>query len=382
MIKKILTVVGARPQIIKSAAVSRVMRQSYGSALVEVVVHTGQHYDAMMSDVFFDELEIPKPAYNLAIGSSSHASQTAAMLIALEEVFLRENPNAVLVYGDTNSTLAAALVASKMHIPIVHVEAGLRSFNKKMPEEINRIMTDHLSSVLFAPTIQAIDNLRREGFQIQHTGPIHPDNPFIAHCGDVMLDNALHFKAISKTKSNVLTLLGLVDTPFFLATIHRDANTDNTDKLSQIFSALLRISVESNTKCVIPLHPRTKKMLERAELAELNVTLKSHASILLIDPVSYLDMIALESSCEMIFTDSGGVQKESYFFEKPCVILRPQTEWVELVENGNAVIADSDEQRIIDAFEFLSKKQSFSWPPFYGDGNAAVFICDQLLQLN
>ncbi len=381
MTKKILTVVGARPQIIKSAAISRAIAGPFADRLSEVIVHTGQHYDHEMSEVFFEELQIPKPRHNLAIGSSSHAVQTAAMLMGLEEVIKVDLPDAVLIYGDTNSTMAAALTASKLNLPIIHVESGLRSFNKSMPEEVNRIVADHLSSLLLAPTKQAIENLQKEGFQLEQFGPINADNPLAIHCGDVMLDNALHFSSRTELKSDILKKYGVEDQPFFLATIHRDANTDDPKRLTQIFTALLNIADHAGCKIIIPLHPRTMKMLNQDEHKELSSRLTPSNNIAIIEPVSYLDMIALESSASMIFTDSGGVQKESFFFKKPCIILRPQTEWTELVENGNALIVDADEEKIMNAYVHFTSKKDFTWPEFYGDGKAAEFICSQIIRL-
>lgn len=379
MIKKILTVVGARPQIIKSAAISRAIASRFTRELNEIVVHTGQHYDREMSEVFFADMDIARPAYNLAIGSASHAAQTGAMLPALEKVMLQEQPNAILVYGDTNSTLAAAIAASKLSIPIAHVEAGLRSFNKKMPEEINRILTDHVSTLLFAPTIQAMENLQAEGFRLDNHRPFHADNPVIFQCGDVMLDNALFYREQSKNTSDLLHRHQLNE--FILATIHRDANTDHPQRLTDIVGSLAEIAKLSGTRVVIPLHPRTRKMLQKENLVQVRKRLEDSTRFLLLEPVSYLDMIALESHASMIITDSGGVQKEAFFFRKPCIILRPQTEWIELVSNGNAIVADSNPERILQAYSLLSQTLDFTWPEYYGNGNAAEFICEQLISL-
>ncbi len=381
MTKKILTVVGARPQIIKSAAISRAIAGPFADKLSEVIIHTGQHYDREMSDVFFEELQIPKPAHNLAIGSASHAGQTAAMLTGLEEVIKLEQPDAVLIYGDTNSTLAAALTASKLNLPIIHVESGLRSFNKSMPEEVNRIVADHLSSLLLAPTRQAMENLKKEGFQTDYSGPANADHPLVIHCGDIMLDNALHFSIGSHVDSDILKKSGVEGQSFFLATIHRDANTDDVNRLAQIFNALLKVAEHAGCMIIVPLHPRTLKMLHQSEHEALMSRLTPSNNILLLEPVSYLDMIALESAASMIFTDSGGVQKEAYFFKKPCIILRPQTEWTELVENGNAIIVDADGEKIMSAYLHFASKSDFTWPEFYGDGKAADFICNQILRL-
>jgi len=377
---KIVSVIGARPQIIKAAALSRAIKNIYSDKITELIVHTGQHYDDNMSQVFFDELGIPKPNYNLNVGSSSHGVQTARMIEGLEEIFLNEKPDYVVVYGDTNSTLAAAIAASKIHIPIVHIEAGLRSFNKRMPEEINRIMCDHASTLLFSPTKTGYDNLIREGFEKSTKKQYNADNPAVFHCGDVMYDNSLYFKEIALDKSCVLKENDLKEGNFILGTIHRDNNTDQAERLNAIISSLIQIS--ENENIVLPLHPRTAKLLDKNLDAELFEKLKSSQSIKLIPPVSFLDMIALESNCKMVITDSGGVQKESYFFEKPCIILRPETEWKEIVEVGAAVIADADENKILMAYEKFLSNSLQNYPDIFGDGKAAEFICKTMIENN
>ncbi|PLX12763.1 MAG: UDP-N-acetylglucosamine 2-epimerase (non-hydrolyzing) [Marinilabiliales bacterium] len=377
---KIVSVIGARPQIIKAAALSRAIKNIYSDNITELIVHTGQHYDDNMSQVFFDELGIPKPNYNLNVGSSSHGVQTARMIEGLEEIFLNEKPDYVVVYGDTNSTLAAAIAASKIHIPIVHIEAGLRSFNKRMPEEINRIMCDHASTLLFSPTKTGYDNLIREGFEKSTKKQYNADNPAVFHCGDVMYDNSLYFKEIALDKSCVLKENDLKEGNFILGTIHRDNNTDQAERLNAIISSLIQIS--ENENIVLPLHPRTAKLLDKNLDAELFEKLKSSQSIKLIPPVSFLDMIALESNCKMVITDSGGVQKESYFFEKPCIILRPETEWKEIVEVGAAVIADADENKILMAYEKFLSNSLQNYPDIFGDGKAAEFICKTMIENN
>ena len=376
MIKKILTVVGARPQIIKAAAVSREITNHFSESLQEVIVHTGQHYDAAMSQVFFNELGIPEPNHNLNAGSGTHGAQTALMLDGLEKLILQEKPNAVLVYGDTNSTLAGALAAAKLHVPVVHVEAGLRSFNKSMPEEINRITCDHASTLLFTPTQSGLKNLIHEGFKHNDREHYDIDHPGIFLCGDVMYDNSMHYSKLAAEQSTILKQLRLNnDKPFILATIHRDNNTDDPNRLNDIFNSLSAIAKRTGMKIILPLHPRTKKMMSQIlSIAQLN-EIESGNQIRLIEPASFLDMIQLESHAALIITDSGGVQKEAYFFKKPCVILRPQTEWIELVENGNAILADADSSRIENAVELLLSKKNFTWPAFYGDANAAQFIC-------
>jgi UDP-GlcNAc3NAcA epimerase len=377
---KILTIIGARPQIIKAAALSRAIENGFSDRIKEIILHTGQHYDVGMSKVFFDELGIPQPDYNLNVGSGSHGKQTALMLEGIEEVLLKEEPNAVVVYGDTNSTLAGAVAASKLLIPIVHIEAGLRSFNKTMPEEINRIMCDHASTLLFSPSKTGVVNLVKEGFETNNSGPYSSDNPNVYHCGDVMYDNSLHFSEISEQRSALLAEYQLESGQFILSTIHRNNNTDEPERLTAIFKALLKIANESQTKIVLPLHPRTAKLLESNLLDGLHKEVTNNPLLQIIPPVSFLDMIALEKHANMIITDSGGVQKEAFFFQKPCIILRPETEWVELVENGNAIVVDADEVRIGEAYNHFKAKADLTHPPIYGDGKAAAFMCEEMLK--
>ena len=340
-------------------------------------MHTGQHYDHKMSAIFFDELQIPKEDYNLNTGSASHAVQTAEIMRLLEPVLEGEQPNAVLVYGDTNSTLAAALTAAKMHIPVVHVEAGMRSFNKTMPEEVNRICCDHVSTMLFSPTITGAENLYREGFKSNAKPPYSINNPLVVHCGDVMYDNSIYFATEAKNKSTVLNDSNVEAGEFILCTIHRDSNTDDAINLNSIFNALNQIADKSNQKIILPLHPRTAKVLSQRLQPELYSKVQSNANLQIIEPVSFLDMIALESDCNMIITDSGGVQKESYFFRKPCVILRNETEWVELVAQGTAIMAGPDTEKIVSAYNHL-KAEKLNFPPVFGDGHAAEFICERI----
>lgn len=373
---KIITIIGARPQIIKAAAISRAIQNKYTDRIQEIIVHTGQHYDENMSAVFFDELGIPQPNYNLSVGSGSHGKQTAAMLEGIEEIILKEKPDALLVYGDTNSTVAGGLAASKLHVPLIHIEAGLRSFNKKMPEEINRILCDHMSTLLFSPTKTGIDNLSHEGFDFDESKEVSADNPKVYHCGDIMYDNSLFFSKVSDEKSTILNQHSLEKDAFILSTIHRDGNTDYPEKLQGIFEALMTIA--ENKKIVLPLHPRTKNKIKDLP-AEFVSKIEANKNILIIDPVPFLDVIALEKNASMVITDSGGLQKEAYFFEKPCLILRPETEWKEIVENGNAIVTDSDPQRIEEGYRNLNIKENFTYPGFYGDGKAAEFICARIL---
>lgn len=375
--KKIVTIIGARPQIIKAAALSRAIKNSFSSQIQEIIVHTGQHYDSNMSEVFFTELSIPKPNYNLNVGSGKHGEQTAKMITGIEEILLNEKPEAIVLYGDTNSTLAGAIAASKIHIPIVHIEAGLRSFNKSMPEEINRIMCDHASTLLFSPTPTGYQNLVKEGFKEFNNGPFSADRPKIYHCGDVMYDNSLFFSQLAKNQSLILTDNNLNIGNFILGTIHRDHNTDNSQRLSAIFEALLEIT--KTEKIVLPLHPRTKKKMAEVLSSELNEQISNCKNLVLIPPVSFLDMVLLEDSSSMIITDSGGVQKESYFFKKPCLILRPETEWVEIVESGSAKICDADKELILSSYHFFKENPSDSYPKIFGDGKASEFICEEIV---
>lgn len=377
--KKILSIVGARPQIIKSSAISRAIQTGFQTQLEELIVHTGQHYDENMSDIFFKEMGIPLPFANLHVGSSSHATQTAQIMEGIEGLILEHQPQGVLIYGDTNSTLAAALAASKVHVPVIHVEAGLRSFNKAMPEEINRIMADHVSTLLFCPTPSAIQNLKQEGFNIPETKAPSIDHPHAYACGDIMYDNSLHFSEVSDRKSNILTELGLKPSEFVLVTIHRNANTDDAERLNAIFEALLQLQERSGLSIVLPLHPRTRKMMASLLKASNQNRMQENTKIKLIPPAGFLDIIALEKNARLIVTDSGGLQKEAYFFKKPCVILRPETEWVEIVENGNALLADASFERILSAAEELLEKTDYSYPELFGDGKAATFIVEKII---
>jgi UDP-GlcNAc3NAcA epimerase len=373
---KTLTIIGARPQIIKAAALSRAIKKHFIASIYEVIVHTGQHYDTNMSQVFFDEMGIPEPNYNLEVGSASHGVQTAQMISGIEEILEIEKPDYIILYGDTNSTLAGAIAASKIHIRIVHIEAGLRSFNKSMPEEVNRILCDHVSTFLFTPTKTGYQNLLNEGFK-ENEGPFTVDKPAIFHCGDVMYDNSLFFADMAEEKTSILSELNLTNKHFILATIHRDHNTDNPLRLQDIFEALLEIALEKKIKVVLPLHPRTKKKMKTLPL-ELNERVKANTNIQIIQPVSFLEMIALEKNAQLIITDSGGVQKEAYYFHKPCIILRPETEWVEIIEAGTGILVDAEKKKIKEAVNLLLY-QTFEFPSIYGDGHAAEFICQKLL---
>jgi UDP-GlcNAc3NAcA epimerase len=353
---KVVTVLGARPQFIKAATVSREFKNA---SVEEVLVHTGQHFDHNMSQVFFDEMEIPRPHYNLEISGLNHGAMTGRMLEKIEEVLLKEKPDCMLVYGDTNSTLAGALAASKLHIPVAHVEAGLRSFEMKMPEEVNRILTDRISTWLFCPTTTAIKNLEAEGYKNY--------NCTISLVGDVMFDAVLYYKNKIDTHSTILKKINLQKNPFVLATLHRAENTNDLTRLKQICEALNEISKQ--IEIILPLHPRTK-----AFIAKENITLNATV----IEPVGYFDMLALLSNCNMVMTDSGGLQKEAYFFEKFCITLRDQTEWVELVENGVNVLAGADKEKILTHFEAVKNKPVNTLTGLYGDGHAALKIVKSL----
>lgn len=376
---KILTVIGARPQIIKAAALSRAINNGFSDRIEEKILHTGQHYDANMSAVFFDEMGIPRPHFNLNTGSGKHGVQTAKMIAGIEEVLENETFDAIVLYGDTNSTIAGAVAASKLHLPIVHIEAGLRSFNMAMPEEINRIVCDNLSTVLFAPTQTAVDNLRREGFLSSKATFADDNRRHVFHSGDIMYDNSLYFARIADEKNDILRRLGLEDEKFVLATIHRDNNTDNPERLTAIAEALLEIT-ERGYKIVLPLHPRTKKLLPQNLSEDDYRRITSNPDILIIPPVSFFEIIVLERHASLIMTDSGGLQKEAYFFRKPCLILRPETEWVEIVEQHAGIITDADKELIVRSFdEYIDTEPQF--PPLFGDGHSAEFMLDKTLDI-
>ena len=357
--KKIVTILGARPQFVKAAVLSRIIKKH--NSVEEIIVHTGQHFDKNMSELFFTEMEIPKPAYNLDINNLSHGAMTGQMLEKIEKILLDEQPEIVVVYGDTNSTLAGALAAKKLHLKVVHIEAGLRSFNMEMPEEINRIVTDRISNLLSCPTDTAIKNLQNEGFE---NLPI-----IIEKHGDIMKDAVEFYGKVSSEKSSIIKRLKLHKNEFVLATIHREENTNDIEKLKDIFTALEEIHQQK--KVVLPIHPRTKKILEKNNL-KYNITF--------INPVGYFDMLELLKNCTMVFTDSGGLQKEAFFNKKHCIILREETEWIELVENGFAKIVGSDATKIKSAFETFSKSTTVFDKALYGN-NVGEKIYESILKL-
>jgi UDP-GlcNAc3NAcA epimerase len=354
---KIVTIVGARPQFVKAACLSRELAK-YPDQFNEILVHTGQHFDQNMSEIFFDEMQIPKPQYNLNINGLGHGAMTGQMLQGIEEICIQEKPDWVLVYGDTNSTLAGALAAKKLHIKVAHIEAGLRSFNMRMPEEINRILTDRISDLLFCPTEQAVTNLTHEGLSGQQ----------VVLNGDIMMDAALYYSQQSNERSLIIEKLQLSPGKFVLATVHRQENTDDSQRLREIFYALQEIQ-SSGTRVILPIHPRTKKIL---------VQLGVHTSVELIDPVGYFDMIELIKNATLVMTDSGGLQKEAYFFNKFCITLRDETEWVELVENNFNRLVGADKEEILQAFLDLKYKTFDRTIELYGGGCAAEKIREVL----
>ena len=343
---KIISVVGARPQFIKLAILSKELRENHN----EIIIHTGQHYDDNMSKYFFEEMQIAKPDYNLNIGSGSHGKQTAEMLIGLEDIFLHQKPDVVITFGDTNTTLATGLAATKLNIPVAHVEAGLRSHNREMPEEINRILTDHISDYLFAPTLTAMENIKIENLY---------GKPFLV--GDVMYDSLLYYGKIAEQNSRILKNLKLKQKEYILLTLHRPYNVDNIHKLQNIFSALK----QTKKFIVLPVHPRSRKMIEST-----NTIIPENISI--IEPLGYLDFIFLQKHSEKIITDSGGIQKEAYLHGIPCITIRPETEWIETVKAGwNVLVGDKKDQLIENCLHF---KPSHNRPRYFGDGNSSKKI--------
>jgi UDP-GlcNAc3NAcA epimerase len=358
--KTIHTVIGARPQFIKAATVSKVLKtQFFSSVITEKIIHTGQHYDANMSDIFFSELNMSKPTWTLNHGGGTHGEMTAKMLMDLERIFAQEKPDAVLVYGDTNSTLAGALAAAKLNIPIMHVEAGLRSFNTRMPEEINRVLTDKLSKRLYCPTQTSVSNLVKEG---------HQDGIVLA--GDVMYDICLEMSALAKQKSTMFDHLNLSDNQYIFSTIHRAENTDDHTRLSSIASSLGEIS--EHTKVVFPVHPRTKQKIELLGLR------KNLNKVVLTDPIGYIDLLALVSSAYAVVTDSGGLQKEAYFLKTPCITLRSETEWVETLGTGWNCLVEPHGSNLTSAVRSIAIPKE--WEPLYGDGNAGTKIAQDIFE--
>ena len=411
---KILTILGARPQFIKAGSVSRAIASQNNQVaslepldssedsknqklqtknqelITEVIVHTGQHYDSNMSDIFFEEMQIPKPNYFLGIGGKSHGAMTGQMIEKIEEVALSEKPDWIMVYGDTNSTLAGAIVASKLHIKLAHIEAGLRSFNMKMPEEVNRILTDRVSTILFCPTDTAMKNLKAEGFPFSLTTN---HQQLITNVGDVMQDGAIFYKRLAKIPEAVSSLWSLVASEdsknqnlqtinqkpktknYILCTIHRAENTDDETRLKSIFEALNEIAKEK--QIILPLHPRTKKLLENLQTKNQKLLTKN---LTIIDPVGYLEMVWLIDNCDLVMTDSGGLQKEAYFFEKQCITLRDETEWVELVECGANILVGADKDKTLESYKNNSEfNKENSKLDLYGSGKASKNIIKEII---
>ncbi|MGE5329799.1 MAG: non-hydrolyzing UDP-N-acetylglucosamine 2-epimerase [Deltaproteobacteria bacterium] len=364
---KILTVIGARPQFVKAAVVSRAIikyNASSNTKITEIIVDTGQHYDINMAKIFFEQLSIPKPNYSLGVGSGNHGEQTGEILKKVEQVIFSEKPDVVMVYGDTNSTLAGALAASKLLIPVIHVEAGLRSFNMAMPEEQNRILTDHISTMLFCPTETAVKNLKDEGIKENFRGKK------VANTGDVMYDAVLYNSDIASKKSNILDILECKEKKYILSTIHRAENTNE----KQVLIALLSGLAKTGEKIILPVHPRTKKFIK-----QYNIDICKNINI--IDPVGYLDMLLLEKNAKIIATDSGGVQKEAFFFKIPCITLRNETEWIETVESGWNQLVGSSPEKIVEAVSFINdKKQQINDSKAFGDGHAGEKIIDFIIK--
>lgn len=364
---KILTIVGARPQFIKAAMLSKeILKYNEtslkGLRICEEIIHTGQHYDKIMSDVFFTQLKIPKPVRVLKAGGLGHGAMTGLILIEIEKEIIKRKPDFLLVYGDTNSTLAGALAAVKLHVPIIHIEAGLRSFNKNMPEEINRIVTDHSSSLLFCPTKLAVENLRNENI-----------NDGVVMVGDIMFDAALFFGNNIENSTNIVNILNIKPQQFILSTLHRAENTDNKQRLKDILLALIKIA-NADQPIVLPLHPRTGLFIKKYGLDKI---VNSNKYLKIIDPVSFFEMIALEKNAKLIITDSGGVQKEAYFHKVPCITLRDETEWIETVEKGWNQLVGTYENKIINA---ISKAKKGTYIEDYGKGDTANRILMHLLQ--
>mgnify|MGYP001085035647 CR=1 FL=1 len=383
---KVASIVGARPNFIKLAPVSLAIEEhnkNSNKQIKEVIIHTAQHYDDNISKIFFKELNIPEPHYNLGVGSGPHGWQTGEMLKRIEKVLIKEKPDIIIVYGDTNSTLAGALAAVKLHIPVAHLEAGLRSYNRRMPEEINRVLTDHSSSILFCPTKAAVENLKREGI----TGTVNNGEfvesvdvipliscslPLVVNVGDVMYDSVLQFSEIARRQSTILEDLELKSKEYLLATVHRPYNTDVPENLQNILSGFLEI----DEPIIFPVHPRTKKILN----SNYSSLLTPRSSLKMIEPVGYLDMLVLEQNARAILTDSGGMQKEAYFFGVPCVTMRTETEWVETIEAGWNVLVGADREKIVETA--MSFKLDNPRPELYGDGRAAEkilkILCDRV----
>jgi len=371
MAKKVATILGARPQFIKAAVISRMISklnsENQSEQIEEIIIHSGQHYDIGMSQIFFDELQIPKPDYFLDVNGSSHAVMTGMMLMKIEKCLTEINPDIVLIYGDTNTTLAGALTAAKLNIPVAHVEAGLRSFNRNMPEEINRILADKVSTLLFCPTTTAVNNLNSEGIGLENEKTLYGQQVILS--GDVMFDSVLYYEKIARPSEQIRKLIEEHKGNFYLSTIHRAENTNDINRLRNIIEALEEIS--KNTTVIIPLHPRTKKIINDNKIRSNNIKY--------IEPIGYFDLLTLLSKCNGVFTDSGGLQKESYFMKKICIILRDETEWIELVRNKAAFLVGADMEQIISAEKNLGSPNIETATGLFGDGKAGEKIVQTLI---
>lgn len=377
--KRIVTIIGTRPQSIKAAVVARVLHEEHADAIEERILYTGQHYDRELFEVFFEEMGIPVPFRNLGVGSGEQGAATAAMISGIESSLREEDPDLVLLYGDTNTTLAGSIAASKLHIPIAHVEAGLRSYRKRMPEEINRVLTDHVSTFLFTPTRTGSQNLFEEGFPPEAPERPSIDEPLVFRSGDVMYDSILHFGPIAERRSDVLERLG-IEGPVTLVTCHRAENTDDPEKLRGVMEGILQLSRSSERTTVIPLHPRTRKAIEEGIDPGFREKFEAEERIRICEPLSYFDMLRLQRNASLILTDSGGLQKEAFFQGVPCLLFREESEWKESLENGGSRLVGTEPERLLKAWKELDEdgKGSVQDPELFGDGNAGRYICRTL----
>lgn len=374
---RILTIIGTRPQSIKTAAVSHVLQKEHGDALQERILYTGQHYDHNLFRVFFEELGIPEPFENIGVGEGGAGERTARMIQGIGSSIQREKPDLILLYGDTDSTLAGAMAASKLHVPIAHVEAGLRSFRKTMPEEINRVLSDHVSTILFAPTPTAVGNLVRESFSDELPADPSIDRPAVHRSGDVMYDNALRFGPIAERNSDVLERFG-IEEGNVLVTFHRAENSQEPKRLEGILKGVRDLLERSDRKSIIPLHPGTRKAISERVDAGSWEAFKEDPAVRICDPLPYLDMVRLQRNASLIVTDSGGLQKEAFFHGKPCMVLRDETEWTELVDQGHAVLVGADPERIAEGEHAFPEKRDRDLSELFGDGRAGSYICRTL----
>jgi UDP-GlcNAc3NAcA epimerase len=377
---RIISIIGARPQFIKVAALCRIINKYFSTKLEHNILHTGQHYDNNMSDVFFDELGIDTPAYQLGIHTNHSGFPLNEAVLAIESILQEEHPDMVLVYGDTYSTLAGSIAAENCKLPLAHIEAGMRSYDLTMPEEVNRVETDKRAGFLFCPTQTAVMNLMKEGYDLQAQKPYHPKNKKIMFSGDIMYDNALFFADKNINLSSQLQQLLLSISSFVLTTVHRQHNTDNKERLQEFIQGLLLIA-DLKQPILFPVHPRTKKMLPLSLEPETYHHFITHDFIHCVEPLSFLEMMYVEKHASMIITDSGGVQKEAYFYKKPCIILRSETEWTELLAHKCCILTDTQPEKILQAYLYFTKHHPIDFPPVFGDGQAARFICEKIIEV-